>query len=144
MTAVDEVNSSLASKCMEFCQALASQGQAFSFSIVIGPNFSFSLDTRSKAVNSQSQKKKASPSTLWRNAKRREEFLARKQRTSPTTESIGDEIASVTPKYDQCEYIAASEKGLKQHTRMKHKNATPLQSTPMIPIFRNYENFPKI
>ena len=129
----------LLTKCLEFCQALSSQGQPFNISISTGSGFSFSLDTRSKAVNtnSQSQKKKASPSTLRRNAKRRKEFLARKQQTSPTTESSGDETASVTPKCDQCEYIAASEKGLKQHTRMKHKNTAPLQSTPEIPRSRD-------
>ena len=129
----------LLTKCLEFCQALSSQGQPFNISISTGSGFSFSLDTRSKAVNtnSQSQKKKASPSTLRRNAKRREEFLAKKQQTSPTMESIGDEITSATPKCDHCEYIAASEKGLKQHTRMKHKNAAPLQSTPEIPRSRD-------
>ena len=83
MTAVDEVNSSLASKCMDFCQALASQGQAFNFSIVIGPNFSSSLDTRSKVVQESVTKKRSSPSTLRRNAKRREDFLKKK----PTSES---------------------------------------------------------
>ena len=98
----------LLTKCFEFCQALSSQGQLFNISISTGSGFSFSLDTRSKAVNSQSQKKKASPSTLRRNAKRREEFLARKQQTSPTTESSGDEITSATPKCDHCEDAAFS------------------------------------
>ena len=85
MTAVDEVNSSLASKCMDFCQALASQGQAFNFSIVIGPNFSFSLDTRSKVMQESVTKKRSSPSTLHRNAKRREEFVKKKQNSSVRT-----------------------------------------------------------
>ena len=71
MTAVDEVNSSLASKCMEFCQALASQGQTFHFSLNMGPTFSFSLDTRGKAVNGP-VKKKESPSAQRRNARRKE------------------------------------------------------------------------
>ena len=79
MTAVSDVNLPLVSKCMDFCQALASQGQAFNFSIVIGPNFSFSLDTRSKAMLESGTKKRASPSTLRRNAKRREEFAKKKQ-----------------------------------------------------------------
>ena len=79
---------------------------------------------------------RASPSRLRRNAKRREEFLARKEQTSPTTESGGDEIASVTHKCDQCEYVTASGKGLKQHSRMKHKNTAPA-STPEIPRSRD-------
>ena len=33
-------------KCMEFCQALASQGTKFSFNLTTGLQFSFSLDTR--------------------------------------------------------------------------------------------------
>ena len=83
MAETGEVDLSLAySKCMEFCQALASQGQSFKFSISIGSNFSFSLDTRSKATTSQGTKKMASPSTLRRNARRREEFLAKKQQKS--------------------------------------------------------------
>ena len=83
MAAVGEAYSTLASKCMDFCQALASQGQVFNFSLSVGPTFSFSLDTtRSKAPLT---KKKASPSTLRRNARRREEFNAKKQHNSSTS-----------------------------------------------------------
>ena len=114
-------DSSLASKCMAFCQALASQGQHFNFSISIGSDFSFSLDTRSKAVTSQGTKKMASPSTLLRNARRREEFLAKKQQESSTRISSENSAAVKELKCDQCEYVAASEKGLRQHIRMKHK-----------------------
>ena len=103
MTAVDEVNSSLASKCMDFCQALASQGQAFNFSIVIGPNFSFSLDTRSKAMLESGTKKRASPSTLRRNAKRREEFAKKKQNSSVRTTTEDDTATSNSLACDQCD-----------------------------------------
>ena len=127
----------LVAKCLEFCQALSSQGQVFNISISTGSGFSFSLDTRSKASPSQSPKKKASPSTLRRNAKRREEFLAKKQQSSPTTDSGGDEAVAEALKCDQCEYVGASEKGLKQHMRMKHKKIAPLQSTPEIPRNRD-------
>ena len=115
------------SKCLDFCQALARQGHTFNISIAFGTSFSFSLDTRSKeVVTSQVTKKKASPSTLRRNAKRREEFLARKRQNSlPRTSS---DPAPTELKCDHCEYIiiyikAASVKGPKQHTRMKHKDA---------------------
>ena len=121
MAGEDEVDSPpLLSKCLDFCQALARQGHTFNISIAIGTSFSFSLDTRSKeVVTSQVIKKKASPSTLRRNAKRRAEFLARKQQnSSPRTSS---DPAATELKCDQCEYEAASVKGLKQHTRMKHK-----------------------
>ena len=85
-----EDSSSLASKCMAFCQTLASQGQVFNFSLSIGPDFSFSLDTRSKAVKTQGTKKRSSPSTLRRNARRRAEFNSKKQQSSPSRISSGD------------------------------------------------------
>ena len=44
---------SMASKCLAFCQTLVSQGQVFNFSLSIGSDFTFSLDTRSKAFESQ-------------------------------------------------------------------------------------------
>ena len=87
MAGVDIVDSPMLSKCLDFCQALASQGQHFNFSISIGSDFSFSLDTRSKATTSQGAKKMPSPSTLRRNARRREEFIAKKQHESSTRTS---------------------------------------------------------
>ena len=86
-----EDSTSLASKCMAFCQTLASQGQVFNFSLSIGPDFSFALDTRSKAVKTQGTKKRISPSTLRRNARRRAEFNAKKQQSSQSRISSGDD-----------------------------------------------------
>ena len=110
-------------KCLTFCHTLATQDQAISFSLAIGPDFSFSLDTRSKDQHSLgTKKKKQSPSTLRRNARRREEFAKKKQASS--AEILADDEELVTAqvlKCDQCDYVGASEKGLKQHIRMKHK-----------------------
>ena len=103
----------LVAKCLEFCHALSSQGQVFNISISTRSGFS-SLDVRSKASPSNTPEKKASPSTLRRNAKRREEFLARKQQSSPTTDSGGVEAVTEALECDQCEYVGASEKGLKK------------------------------
>ena len=128
MAAVTEADSSLASKCMAFCQALASQGQAFSFSLSIGQDFSFSLDSRSKASRYPETKKKVSPSTLRRNAKRREEF--KKKQGSPAQTDENAVNAVLVPKCDLCEYKAVSAKGLKQHVRMKHRKLSPLLATP--------------
>ena len=77
MTAVSETN--LATKCLDFCQILSSQGLAFKFSLTVGSNFSFTLDTKVLASDTQAKKKKSSPSTIRRNARHREEFLIKKQ-----------------------------------------------------------------
>ena len=112
MAAVTEGNTTLLSKCLEFCQALYSQGQAFNFSVAIGKDFTFSLDTRSKEASPVTLVKKASPSTLRRNAKRREELLQRKQNCSlvkPSAVETGTNALSC----DMCEFKPASEKGLR-------------------------------
>ena len=129
MAAVAEVGSTLLSKCLDFCQALSSQGQAFNFSVAIGPDFTFSMDTRGKEA-SPGIKKKASPSTLRRNARRREEYLQRKQ--NPSTVNSTEEVETVSDALscDQCDYKPASEKGLRQHKRMKHKPSQPALTTP--------------
>ena len=91
MTAVGESDFTLAAKCLDFCQALAGQGLAFNFSLSISSTFSFSLDTRGKGpalVNKGKTKKRASPSTLRRNARRRAAFLQRKQNPTPATSEV--------------------------------------------------------
>ena len=119
MAAVTDVNSSLVFKCMEFCQALACQGQTFHFSLTMGPTFSFSLDTRRKEVMS-SGFKKLSPSTQRRNTKHREEFLIKKKQTPSTVDSPVEKAVVSDFPCDQCDYSNGSEKGLRQHKRMKH------------------------
>ena len=64
---------------------LSSQGLAFKFSLTVGSNFSFTLDTKVLASDTQAKKKKSSPSTIRRNARRREEFLIKKQNLAPVS-----------------------------------------------------------
>ena len=52
------------------CSALTSQGKLFQFSLKIGKAFSFTLDSRCKDSLVSMTKKRASPSTLRRNARR--------------------------------------------------------------------------
>ena len=68
--------------------------------------------------------------------------MAKKQQSSPTTDSGVVEAVAEALKCDQCEYVGASEKGLKQHMRMKHKNIAPLQSTPEVPRSRDASSLP--
>ena len=123
MANMDETDSSLATKCLAFCQALSSQGKAFQFSLNIGSTFSFTLDTRCKET--LATKKKASPSTLRRNAKRREEFLKRKRQ--PAQHQEKSETVKEKPRQraafqcDQCDNHFKSESGLKIHIGKSHK-----------------------
>ena len=112
MTGVGENDSSLATQCLALCQALASQGMEFNFSLTIGSTFSFSLDTKSKEALSSKAKKKVSPSTLRRNKKRREEFLKKKSMPSEAEKSESDKEASqdATFQCDECENVFRNEK----------------------------------
>ena len=76
MAAVNESDFPLVNKCLELCHALAGQGKAFRFSLTIGSTFTFSLDSREGKKTPLPSRK--SPSTLRRNAKRKEDFLKKK------------------------------------------------------------------
>ena len=78
MAAVNESDFPLVNKCLELCHALAGQGKAFRFSLTIGSTFTFSLDSREGKKTPLPSRKKKSPSTLRRNAKRKEDFLKKK------------------------------------------------------------------
>ena len=77
-TAVSEMDSNLATKCMELCQTLVNQGRNFSFHIKMGKDFAFSMDSKEKEPVIRTWKK-VSPSTLRRNARRQCEFLEHKK-----------------------------------------------------------------
>ena len=124
MTAVGETNSPLMTQCLDFCQALALQGKMFKFSVTIGTNFTFSLDTREdKDVPDTRIKKRSSPSTMRRNAKRREEFLKKKS-PSEAAVATGLETNQKLDNFFQCDHCESTfktESGLKIHTGKTHK-----------------------
>ena len=84
----DEI--SMASQCVAFCQTLTSQDKAFSFALKIGESFSFSLDTKEKisAHVPVPKTRKLSPSTMRRNALRRQNFLESKNKAAANIEAL--------------------------------------------------------
>ena len=98
--------SPLAIKCMEFCQALASQGTKFSFNLTTGPQFSFSLDTRefetsTSGVTEKVKRKKWTPSDARRNQRRRQEFLKRKTEAEKEDKSADDTELLLSPEKER-------------------------------------------
>ena len=129
-----EDNSNLASQCMAFCQALASKGQIFSFTLKVGSSFAFSLDTRGNGTSSFTKKRK-SPSTRRRNARRRAEFLAKKRESSTeksTPEKVARPVKAKEFKCDQCEKDFKSENGLKIHVGKTHNRVDSVLATPEV------------
>ena len=118
-------DSSLATKCMDFCHTLASHGKDFQFSLTIGTTFTFSLDTREGKKTMPARSKK-SPSVLKRNAKRRQEFMMKKSQSAAASTTGLD--SNQTPvkqleafQCDHCESSFKTENGLKIHRGKTHK-----------------------
>ena len=82
-------DTALASQCLDLCQMLASKSLSFSFSLKVGNNFSFSMESRGEGASSP--QKKTTPSALRRNARRREEFLRKK--LAPPAEKSEQEVS---------------------------------------------------
>ena len=95
----------LASKCLDICQALVTQGKEFSFSLRIRSTFNFSLDTRKETSSIPIERKKQSPSTLRRNSKRKAEY--EKSKYIKETED--------TFNCENCQEPMKNEKSLNQH-----------------------------
>ena len=134
-----EDKSNLASQCMAFCQALASKGQIFSFTLKVGSSFAFSLDTRGNGTSSLTKKRK-SPSTQRRNARRRAEFLAKKRgppenessSEKSTPEKVARPVKAKEFKCDQCDKDFKSENGLKIHVGKTHNRVDSDLATPEV------------
>ena len=119
MSAAEVTNFGLATKCLEFCQALASQRSTFNFSLTLGTSFSFSLATQEKeAPATTSTRKKLSPSTQRRNLKRKEMYLDKMKPLSPATK----ECKEVVFKCDYCEFESTSDI-VSNHMEEVHRNA---------------------
>ena len=124
-------DTTMASKCLEFCQTLVSQQQHFSFSLTVGSSFSFSLDNRKESINLETRKvtslkkqmprKKLSPSQVRRNLKRKQDFLKKKSEHSERGSSA---LKVKTFECDHCENIFKSESDLENHMECAHKVVT--------------------
>ena len=124
----------LVTQCLDFCRQLASQGKDFSISLKLG-SFSFSLDTMEKTNTTKVvTKKKQSPSSAKRSARRRQDFLEQKRhalsdKSAPvakcnmdiTNKKSMESTSKITFKCDQCDSQFENEKGLKCHQGKKHK-----------------------
>ena len=118
-------------KCLAFCQSLVMSGHKFSFTLSIG-NGNFSFNNKELGSSSCTRKKK-SPSQIRRELRRKTERSLKKAAETTekvvearkSEESVVDQVEQAASDFncDQCEYTNVSEKGLRQHKRMKHGKA---------------------
>ena len=124
-------DTSLATKCMDFCHALASQGKKFKFSLSIGSTFTFSLDAKEGRDTLPARTKK-SPSTLRRNAKRRQEFLMKKSISVPAEVDPSQEASEENFEFkcDHCDNGFKTRNGLNIHIGRTHKKIVKTPEKP--------------
>ena len=96
------VDSTLAVKCLYFCQALSSQGMEFNFTLNLGNSFNFSLNTREKSKTTEFVKKKLSPSSVRRITRRKEAFLTKKGKTFKKSEDTS-QVDNSTKEVETCQ-----------------------------------------
>ena len=129
MAAVGENDSSLVIQCLALCQSLERQGKVFKLSLTIGNAFSFSMESRGETTPVPiTRKKRASPSTVKRNARRRSEFLAKKRMEVAASEEAQADVESTQQlpqkapfPCDQCGLGFRTGNSLKIHVVKAHK-----------------------
>ena len=127
-------DSSMATQCLAFCQALTSQGMAFKISLTVGKSFSFIMDSKMKDPSTSSKaRKKVSPSTAKRNSRRRTEFLESKksQIAIPKDDKCAAVLEPPSAKplvsCDVCGHNTKTKNGMKLHKKninIKHVGQT--------------------
>ena len=132
---VSKQNFSLASQCLAFSKTLVSHGKPVSFSLKIGSCLEFSLDTRDEVKVPAFKVRK--PSTMRRNQRRKNEFLASKKglfttEKTPNHEKTLDDPVLETKNVDnnsgektavacdECGHSTKTKNGLKLHKKNKH------------------------
>ena len=89
----------LAKQCMDFCQHMDAKGKTYKFSLMLGSDFTFTLDTREEATTTKKEvRKKLSPSSIRRNARRKAEFLEKKTVTSDESPSNNEKESGTSDK----------------------------------------------
>ena len=97
----------------------------FNFTLNFGYSFNFSLDTRKKSTSTDFVKKKLSPSSVGRNARRKEAFLKQKAEASKKSEDTFKVETSIqeidTFQCDHCDYQVNCEVLLRKHMDKEDK-----------------------
>ena len=129
-------------KCLAFCQALVSSNQKFTFTLTIGKD-TFKFENKELVASSCIGKKKKSPSQIRREARKlktTEEVVEVQPIATPQEQEAAEKTAepcqvkstTLDFKCEQCDYKSTSDKGLKQHARMKHRKSEVVDVTAAV------------
>jgi hypothetical protein len=108
---------SMLAQCLAFSRQMESNKKSFKLEVKLSSGFSFNFNTLDQEESKSRTKevKKKSPSTLRRNAARKQKFLDKKN-----TSSANKELSEDSNKCDQCDYQANCKVSLRKHVGKKH------------------------
>ena len=115
--ALNKMDNSVLSQCLDFTKQLINTRTSFKFDLKLPSGFSFSFTTTDQkpSISRKGDIKKKSPSTLRRNAKRKQKFLEQKKNQSST-----NELSKESFECDQCEYQANCKVSMRKHIAKEH------------------------
>ena len=108
---------SMLAQCLAFSRQMESNKKSFKLEVKLSSGFSFNFNTldHEESKSRTKEVKKKSPSTLRRNAARKQKFLDKKN-----TSSANKELSEDSKKCDQCDYQANCKVSLRKHVGKKH------------------------
>ena len=110
-----QMENSVLAQCLEFSKQMDSHQKTFKLEVKLSSGFSFNFNSLDKEKpKSRTEVKKKSPSTLRRNAARKQKFLDKKNMSS-----ANKELSDIF-KCDQCEYEVNCKVNLRKHIGKNH------------------------
>ena len=112
------IEKSVLAQCLDFSRQLITNQKTFKFDVKLSCGFSFNFNTLDQEPTESRSKevKKKSPSTLKRNAARKQKFLDEKKNSSARNQS-----SEISFKCDQCDLEANCKVSLRKHMEKEHK-----------------------
>ena len=108
MDAVEDESSSIASKCLALGQTLVGKSAFFNIGLTIGSTFEFGMST-GRDIQAPKSKKRKSPSTIRRDARRKKKFLMKKsQSKGPESDSLESRSLELARAFEMDNNLRAS------------------------------------
>ena len=113
-----KMESSVLTQCLDFSRQMESNQKPFKLEVKLSNGFSFNFNTLDQETSKFRTKeaKKKSPSTIRRNAARKQEFLDKKK-----ISSVDNELSEISLKCDQCDFKVNCKVKLRKHIEKEHK-----------------------
>ena len=121
---------SVITQCLDFFRQMESNQKHFKLEVKLSNGFSFNFNNLNQEESKfrTRETKKKSPSTIRRNAARKQKFIEKKNMSS-----VDNEFPQSSFKCDQCDFEANCKVSLRKHTEKEHQVIPQLDGLNDIP-----------